>query len=190
MLRRFLVIAALVLIHAAPATAAESDTAASIARVLELTNAERAKVGVAPLTLSSELRSAAEDYSVVLATSDCFQHTCGPVPDIADRIGQAGYLGWTAIGENIAAGYQSPEAVVAGWMASPGHRQNLLNSKYKEIGIGMAVGGGRYGTFWTQDFGARRVMPAPALAVQMNEAPPPDQETALPDDGAPPPEGE
>jgi uncharacterized protein YkwD len=188
MLRRLLVIAALVLIHAAPATAAESNTAASIARVLELTNAERAKVGVAPLTLSSALSSAAEDYSVVLATSGCFEHTCGPVPDIADRIEQAGYQGWTAIGENIAAGYQSPETVVAGWMASPGHRKNLLNSKYEEIGIGMAVGGGRYGTFWTQDFGARRVMPA--LAVQMDEALPPDPETAPPDNEAPPPEGE
>ena len=84
----------------------------------------------------------------------------------------------------------SPEAVVAGWMASPGHRENLLSSQYREIGIGMAVGGGRYGTFWTQDFGARGVIPSPPVVDEappppaMDEAPPPSE------DEAPPPEGE
>src|SRR5436305_10761006 len=111
MLLRLFMLGALLLTCAAPASAAESDSSATLARVLELTNAERARVGLPPLSLSKELNAAAQDYTVVLATSGCFAHTCGPVPDMADRLGQAGYTGWTAIGENIAAGYPSPEAV-------------------------------------------------------------------------------
>ncbi len=141
--------------------AAGPETDAAVARVLELTNVERERVGVPPLALSTELTSAAQSYSVVLATSGCFAHTCGPVPDMAERVGEAGYQGWTAIAENIAAGYPTPEAVVAGWMSSPGHRANLLSPNYAEIGIGLATGGGRYGTFWTQDFGTRRFIPTP-----------------------------
>jgi len=136
------------------AASAAPDMNASLQRVLQLTNLEREKVGLASLKVSTELNVAAQTYSQVLASSDCFAHTCGPVPEMADRMGQAGYQNWTALGENIAAGYPTPEAVVAGWMASEGHRNNLLSPNYAEIGIGLATGGG-YGTFWTQDFGNR-----------------------------------
>ena len=137
------------------AAPAQNDTG-MVARVLELTNSEREKAGLTPLMLSGELTDAALTYSQVLATSGCFQHTCGPVPNFADRIGQSGYSGWTALGENIAAGYPSAEAVVAGWMSSPGHRANILSPKYTEIGIGLVTGGdGKFGTYWTEEFGAR-----------------------------------
>jgi uncharacterized protein YkwD len=163
-----------VLARAPLPAAAALDPTASLARVLELTNQERHKAGVPPLAVSSELSNAAQAYSVVLATSDCFAHTCGPVPDVAERAGQAGYHGWTAIGENIGAGYPTPEAVVAGWMASPGHRQNLLSPSYREIGIGLATGGDRYGTFWTQDFGTRRNAPPASQQVDIVPAAEPD----------------
>ena len=130
------------------------DAAAQTARVLELTNAERTRAGLAPLSLSPQLSQAAQRYSEVLATDTCFAHTCGPVPDMTQRDAQAGYTGWTAVGENIAAGYPSPEEVVAGWMASPGHRANILNPDYRELGVGLAAGG-KYGAYWTQEFGAR-----------------------------------
>ena len=142
-----------------PVSAASAEPASSpafLARVLELTNSERANAGLQPLTLNQQLVAAAQSYSEVLAGGECFAHTCGPVPNFADRDDAAGYADWTNLGENIAAGYPTPEAVVAGWMASPGHRANILSSQFTEIGIGIANGGGQYGTYWTQEFGTRR----------------------------------
>lgn len=193
-----LVLFGLLLSHV-PLAVAAADTDVSVARVLELTNIERQKVGAPPLVASSELTSAAQAYSVVLASSGCFAHTCGPVPDMADRLGQAGYQGWTAIAENIAAGYPTPEDVVAGWMASPGHRENLLSPRYTEIGIGLANGGGRYGTFWTQNFGTRRSIPQAAppppappedIAVESPMPEPEPEVPAEPTEDQPPPESE
>jgi uncharacterized protein YkwD len=137
------------------AAAEPADNTSFALRVLELTNAERESAGLVPLTLNSKLADSAQGYSEVLASSGCFEHTCGPVPNFADRDGQAGYTDWTDIGENIAGGYATPEAVVAGWMASPGHRENILSPQFTEIGIGVASGGGPYGTYWTQEFGTR-----------------------------------
>jgi uncharacterized protein YkwD len=139
-------------------------------RVLELTNQERQNAGFAPLSVSSELTSAAQAYSQVLATSGCFAHTCGPVPNVGDRVGQAGYNDWTTVGENIAAGFPSPDEVFSVWMNSPGHRANLLSPWYTEIGLGVAGPGGPDGTWWTQDFGARRGAP---LSMPMAQLTPP-----------------
>ncbi|UBF24763.1 CAP domain-containing protein [Kovacikia minuta CCNUW1] len=62
-------------------------------------------------------------------------------------------------GENIAAGYSTPEQVVQGWINSPGHRANLLNPSYTELGIGYYylandTGSVNYKSYWTQDFGS------------------------------------
>ena len=162
---------ALLVLSAAPASA-QSQVDITIERTVELTNVERQRNGLAPLTLSVELRQAAQAYSVILATSGCFAHDCGPVPDMAERLEQAGYTGWTAIAENIAAGYTTPESVIRGWMNSPGHRANLLSPHYTEIGIGIATGGGRFGIFWTQNFGTRQIasMPVPELDVEPEPA--------------------
>src|ERR1700694_4726490 len=135
----------------AAAAAAAANDPAFVARVLALTNVERQKAGLGPLALSSELNDAAQKYSQVLATSGCFDHTCGPVPNFADRAGQSGYMGWTALAENIAAGYPTADAVVTGWMSSPGHRANILSPKYTEMGIGLVSGTGKFGTYWTQE---------------------------------------
>lgn len=149
-----LVLASIVSSTKVPTAEADDGTGFAL-RVLELTNAERQNAGLAPLSLNSQLADSAQSYSQVLAGSGCFDHTCGPIPSIADRDGQAGYTGWTSLGENIAGGYSTPEAVVAGWMASTGHRKNILSPEFTEIGIGVASGGGKFGTYWTQEFGAR-----------------------------------
>jgi uncharacterized protein YkwD len=138
-------------VSAAPNEAGDS----MVARVLDLTNAQRRQAGLGPLSLSTQLSEAAQKYSQVLASSGCFEHTCGPVPNFVDRIGQSGYGGWTSLGENIAAGYPTPEAVVGGWMASPGHRENILSPSYSEVGIGLVSGMGQLGTYWTEEFGTR-----------------------------------
>src|SRR5579871_4126821 len=140
---------------AAPEQAPPSAASPVVSRVLDLTNAERTKVGAPPLTLSLELTVSAQSYSEVLASGDCFEHTCGPMPDFADRDTAAGYLGWTAIGENLAGGFSTPESVVAGWMASPGHRANILSVSFSEMGVGVASGSSRFGMCWTEEFGSR-----------------------------------
>ena len=146
----------LLLIQMRPVVAAPSQNDSIFgARVLELTNRARQQAGLGSLALSSELNNAAQSYSQVLATSGCFEHTCGPVPNFVDRAGQSGYTGWSSLGENIAVGYATPEAVIAGWMNSPGHRANLLSPKFTEMGIGLVSGIGQFGTYWTQEFGSR-----------------------------------
>jgi uncharacterized protein YkwD len=128
--------------------------------VLRLVNLEREARGIPPLKRSTSLDGAARYHSADLGIDDYFSH------DTYDR--QDGNLvfvcsPWTRIanfydgarGENIAAGYTTPESVVAAWMASDGHRHNILSTGSREIGIGYFEGAGGYYTYWTQDFGAQ-----------------------------------
>jgi uncharacterized protein YkwD len=123
-------------------------------RVLQLVNGARAQAGLAPLANNAALTSAAQSYSALMASTGCFGHTCGPVPDFSQRVTQAGYTGWTTLGENVAAGAATADEVFNTWMNSPGHRANILNASYRDSGVGMATGG-PYGIYWTQEFGAR-----------------------------------
>lgn len=160
----------LALLPGTVAAATPQNDAGTVMRVLELTNGERQKAGLRPLALSSELNVAAQTYSQVLATSGCFEHTCGPVPNFADRAAQSGYANFIELGENIAAGYPTPEAVVGGWMASAGHRANILSPNFTEMGIGLVSDTGQYGTYWTQEFGTRPESVAPPAAQMLAQA--------------------
>ena len=124
--------------------------------VIALGNAERAKAGLPPLQRNTILVQAAQEYAGALAPGPCFAHTCGPIPALADRLARAGYTSWERIGENIAAGDLTAEAVMQGWMASPGHRANILKPEHQEIGVGVETGTGPYTIYWVQVFGARR----------------------------------
>jgi serralysin len=106
-----------------------------INRVLELTNIERSKLGLSPLTLNTQLGNAAETHSQNMALQDFFSHTGKDGSSIGSRITATGYQ-FSAAAENIGAGYSTPEQVLAGWMNSSGHRANILNPNLKEIGIG------------------------------------------------------
>ncbi len=119
--------------------------------VVDLVNAERAKVGVAPLTVNYSLMEAAWSHNEHMASTGCFSHTgCGN-GDPGDRIKKTGYqaANW---GENIAKGYPNPTAVMAGWMASSGHRANILRAGFKDIGVAHNSGQ----RLWTQVFGTPR----------------------------------
>lgn len=149
------VLAGVLAVGSLSATAGNSAQAANPAgQVIALVNAERSRHGLYPLTYNPNLTYAAQEYAQVLATGWCWGHNCGPRPYVVQRIEAGGYTNWTTIGENLAAGQSSPEEVVAAWMASPGHRANILNPNYTEIGVGLAHGG-PYGYYWTQEFGAR-----------------------------------
>jgi uncharacterized protein YkwD len=136
--------------------AAAFNRAALIDGVIQVSNAERAKVGAPPLTANEQLMRAAQDYAAVLAPGPCFEHTCQPVPALRDRVTNARYPNPVRIGENIAAGDPTAAEVVAGWMNSPGHRANILNPEFREIGVGVLTGAGEFGIYWVQVFGTRQ----------------------------------
>jgi uncharacterized protein YkwD len=121
------------------------------ARVLKLVNSERSKAGCSPLVMKAKLTRAAQDHSKDMASHRNMSHTGSDGSSPGDRITRAGYS-WSTYGENVAHGYTSPESVMAGWMASPGHKRNILNCAFKEIGVGLA----QPGDYWTQDFGTAR----------------------------------
>ncbi|MFD3328428.1 CAP domain-containing protein [Streptomyces sp. NPDC058701] len=134
--------------------AAPPDTAApsgAQAEVLALVNKERAAVGCPVLTLNAKLTKAAQDHSADMAANSNMSHTGSDGSDPGRRITRAGYQ-WRTYGENVAYGYSTAAKVMEGWMNSPGHKRNILDCSYKEIGIGLA----QPGHYWTQDFGAAR----------------------------------
>ena len=121
--------------------------------ILVLVNAERASEGLEPLSYDACLAAAALGHSEDMGENDYFSHTGLNDSSPGDRITAAGYV-WTTYGENIAAGYLTPEAVMAGWMVSPGHRANILNPDFCDIGVGYAyITPSSYGQYWTQNFG-------------------------------------
>ncbi|MFG3514152.1 sigma-70 family RNA polymerase sigma factor [Streptomyces bobili] len=131
------------------AQAAPTDTGA---QVIALVNKERAAAGCGPLTDDAKLRSAALNHSEDMDARDFFDHTNPDGADPGQRITAAGYR-WSTYGENIAMGQQSAESVMTSWMNSPGHRANILNCDFKNIGVGIHDGSG--GPWWTQNFGAK-----------------------------------
>ena len=123
--------------------------------VIDLVNVERAAEGLPPLSTDASLASAARAHSEDMGLQDYFSHTSLDGRSPADRITDAGYS-WNYMGENIAAGQPTPEDVIDSWMASDGHRANILNPNFCDIGVGYAyVAGSTYGHYWTQDFGRR-----------------------------------
>lgn len=135
----------------------ELDELAFINRVVELTNEFRAENGLSGLTLNPLLTTAADNHSENMAALDFFDHTGADGSNIGDRVAATGY-NYSRAGENIAAGYSTPEEVVQGWIDSPGHRANLLNPDFTEIGVGYHflendTGSVNYNHYWTQVFG-------------------------------------
>ncbi len=128
-----------------------------INRVVELTNIERTKAGLQPLTLDLQLVDAAQDHSFDMAQDDFFSHTGADGSNVGSRVKDTGYQ-YSTVGENIAAGQTTAEQVVEGWMNSPGHRANILNANFTEIGIGYEylandTGSVNLNHYWTQVFG-------------------------------------
>ncbi len=117
--------------------------------MLVLVNAEREKAGCAPLTENAKLTKAAQDHSQDMADHENMSHTGSDGSSMSDRLARVGYK-FRSAGENVAYGYNTPESVMDGWMNSSGHRANILNCGFKEIGIGLA----QPGHYWTQDFGS------------------------------------
>jgi uncharacterized YkwD family protein len=121
--------------------------------VLRLVNVERAKAGCQPLVANPLLNRTARAHSTDMAVRNFFSHTNPDGKSPFDRMRAAGYQG-RMMGENIAAGYTTAGSVMTAWMNSSGHRANIVNCGYKEIGVGY-YRGGSYRHYWTQNFGTR-----------------------------------
>lgn len=134
-----------------PPKASAAPASGAAAAVLALVNQERAAAGCPVLTLNAKLTQAAQGHSADMASHGTMSHTGSDGSDPGLRITRAGYT-WSSYGENVAYGYSTPEKVMEGWMNSPGHRQNILNCSFKEIGIGLA----QPNHYWTQAFGTAR----------------------------------
>ena len=144
----------------APPKAAEH--AAIERRILELVNAARAQArrcggtpfAAAPaLALNEILNHAARDYAEVMAHYGYMEHTGPDGSSPAQRVSRAGYV-WRETGENLARGIMSAEGVVDGWVHSPEHCANLMDTSYTELGVGYAVNPhDDAGVYWALEFG-------------------------------------
>lgn len=116
--------------------------------VVTLANRERASRGLAPVAWHPAVAAAAQAHSADMAEHRRMSHTGSDGSDAGDRLRRAGF-DWTSWGENIAAGFDDPAQVFAAWMASPGHRRQILGD-FQYIGV-AAVPGPDGRLYWTMD---------------------------------------
>ncbi|MFF0885295.1 CAP domain-containing protein [Streptomyces sp. NPDC003456] len=122
-------------------------------RVVQLVNQERSRSGCRPLKVNGQLSAAAQKYAGVMGRSGVLSHRGPDGSTMSSRVKAAGYAG-SSLGENIAQGQRSPEQVMRAWMGSSGHRANILNCRFQDIGVGVSKVGN--GPWWVQNFGTRR----------------------------------
>ena len=129
------------------------------ARILELVNLARSRghtcgaerfAPAAPLSLSRPLRSAARGHARDMALHGYFEHRARDGSEPQERVRRTGYRA-RLTGENIAFGPESAEEVVAGWLASPGHCANLMDARFRDMGVAVAAGRKRGHWYWVQN---------------------------------------
>jgi uncharacterized protein YkwD len=146
-------------------TPSEADLAIIRQATFCLVNQERARHGEQPLQASPLLEQSAEDHSRDMVAQDYFSHYAPNGEGPPERVQLTGYIppdvGWR-IGENIAWGTSylaTPQSIVEAWIASPEHLENILESRYRDTGVGVdpavpaAFSEGQPGAIYTQDFG-------------------------------------
>ena len=140
-----------------------SDAPSSVVRerVLDLVNDARSRGHrcgkaiygpAAPLRMSDVLQRAAEQHAGNMARHNYFDHRSTDGSEPRDRVRRTGYR-HRLIGENIAFAPESAEEVVRGWLASPGHCANIMDPRFRETGLGVALGRQRGHVYWVQNFG-------------------------------------
>lgn len=118
--------------------------------VIRLVNSERAKKGLPALKANWQVSRVARYKSQDMIDRNYFSHT-SPTYGSPFRMLESFGISFSAAGENIAMGLRTPSEVMRAWMGSPGHRANILNPSYNEIGVGLAKSS-RGVCYWTQMF--------------------------------------
>jgi uncharacterized protein YkwD len=121
--------------------------------IVDLVNQQRQLVGLAPLQADSRLVRAAQIHSQDMAQLGQMEHDLpgAALPGLQDRLQYVGYA-YLSAGENIAFNFPDANTVVAAWMNSPGHRANILNPGYTQIGVGVAYDS-QHEPYYTEEFG-------------------------------------
>lgn len=104
--------------------------------IISLTNRERVNRGLPALRSSNALNNACQSHANDMARNRFLSHTGSDGSNGGQRARRNG-LGWSAWGENVAAGQRGSAEVVNAWMSSSGHRANILNARYNAIGVGL-----------------------------------------------------
>lgn len=140
----------------------EDDTRNKIERIVELVNEERAKEGIAPVTLNETMTNAAMLRAEEIVES--FSHT-RPDGTSCFTVLEDFNVGYTYCGENIAAGNSTADATMNQWVNSSGHYANIMNSRFSEIGVGVVYdSSAEYGYYWVQLF-IEPTDPIPAITT-------------------------
>lgn len=116
---------------------------------------ERRFPAVAPLAWHDALGNAAFAHSGDMAANRFLRHQGSAGTLAGERASAAGYL-WRTVGENIAVGYLSVDAVMEGWLSSPGHCANIMDARFTQMGAAYALADARTRVYWTQVFGTPR----------------------------------
>jgi uncharacterized protein YkwD len=174
-----LTLALLLIVAAAPSTASAASPCANanalpgntsegvLARATVcLVNRERTRRGMRALRTNKRLSRAAVAHTRDMIDQRYFEHVAPTGQNVVDRLLSTGYLGRVSrwlVGENLAWGigsHSSPHQIVVSWMNSPGHRRNMLNRRFREIGIGVVfstpVRNAPTSATYTTTFGSRR----------------------------------
>ncbi|MBX3119676.1 MAG: hypothetical protein KF784_11465 [Fimbriimonadaceae bacterium] len=139
-----------------PATTATELEARYIEQCLKLTNAERAKAGLAPLKINPTLSQSARWMAEDMAKNNYFDHIDSLGRGVGDRMKEFKYS-YSLAGQNIAGGQTTPEEAIEDWLKSPGHRAIMLKPDFDEIGIAyLPAPGHKLKFIWVCDFGHRR----------------------------------
>lgn len=150
--------------------------------LIQLTNSERQKMGLSAVSENEALDKAAALKAQNMFQENYWAHFAPSGKTPWDFILSTGYR-FTFAGENLAKNFYSSDEVVKAWMASPTHRDNLLNPKYKDIGIAVVEGvlNGQKTTLVVQEFGTtQNVAAKPAVAVQGKQIAVPQQDVVNP----------
>ena len=113
--------------------------------VCKLVNQNRVAAKAVALTLDLNLSKMAQDYARDMFQRNYFSHIDPDGHDFAYRLKQY-KIKYSYAGENIAYGYTTPAEVMKGWMNSSGHKKNILNTKFRKLGVGY------YQNYWVQEF--------------------------------------
>jgi uncharacterized protein YkwD len=143
--------------HFARSTGGLRDAERVRTQMLAQVNELRRKAGAPPLELDPVLQKAAQAHAQDMLARGYFAHKSPSGTTVRERSRKAGY-DWRTIGENIAEGQKSVDEVLTTWMGSPGHRKNILEPRFKDLGIGLVTGktrDGEYRVIWVQNFGAK-----------------------------------
>ena len=113
---------------------------------------------VAPVVWNDKLTAAADGHALDMATKNYFSHDSQDGRSFSTRITNAGYT-WSAVGENIAAGQGTVEAVMTSWRNSAGHCANLMSASFVDVGVACrpaASSANTYSKYWVMDLGKAR----------------------------------